>query len=1101
MVRRECAVTLPLVCHRVEMTQDPLNPIAEPSLADIVRKLSDQGLYLPGDIRQRLDKWLSPSRVVQIESAPAAAELVAAWRATRSAPRDQDEVWIVLLHLFRSYFARYTPELKAALQAAGMGLMRTRIEVDLQLGGRCFHLGRKLIAHDADSLPGKFLLNETVRLLTEVSRIEQRLSENIRRAYHGQIATSLTILSRRTDPGSLEDILRRAGHHSKIAEELGDCTEEHFAYRAEMDLRLFSVVRDEAILEQAQLAIRRSPSFQTKKLRAVSADVTAELGFARIRNGDLGTGLGILRDAESQYADALSAESPDDVQDGYLLAKRAQVRNQLYRVTDDSYGRRDWRLLNSALADWLDPRAADHLHRETVAVALLDRARVRVRKNDLDGASDDRRIARAMLMSSSSEQAELKLRAADLEGAARNAIAAGDLFRIRELVDEIIKFPSNAPIPAATLAQACKLLVMTGSESDWPPLVVRALDRLEIDLEHPSLTAAARRRIAGHAALLGWFLARRDDHVEQLRRVIQLYRLSFIAMEDPASVDSLSNAGAAALALAKKLLSGDDTDAEEAAGLLADAVSWLTTALKRANANPSLARRDFEPKIVHSRLGEAALRSYPVTWDAVLLDTAIEHLQSARNLGQDAAQLIGLLGDSYYRRGSRHKDYRDLEEALSLKDEAYQVGEPTRENRSVAAATALRMFRLSNDHELLTQAALRALEAALCDPAWPWPILQLAELAASSELLNPEALSAAEPSELASQVLYGQRSALLQRAAALSVRTTEFSASVLGGQQRSGQRGVRVLNDPHRLIEQTIVLKRLASRDAHREHDATSLFRQWLAENAAPSNWLLPEPLSVIDLEDGDSVYVMRRSLGRMLGASVIEWRRGNGKDPQDRFREALSYLAAFHAWRSLSDTKVARTCSGAHRKSINSQLSKICRRLQLAEAHSTLLRDAFAPFLLDGAPMVAKKDPHSGNWLWTTRNELVMIDIESTAVLPLLQEVAVLIDDLPLVEATRQGWEYRSILCQEYLDSLGRFGFSSADWEVQVVERYEVALILHVMRGMNRLRGTDGGVSSFSIESRIMQREHYRRLLDYLASNAAQREVRTLASILAGRA
>ena len=409
-------------------------------------------------------------------------------------------------------------------------------------------------------------------------------------------------------------------------------------------------------------------------------------------------------------------------------------------------------------------------------------------------------------MSSSSEQAELKLRAADLEGAA-NAIAAGDLFRIRELVDEIMSFSSNAPHPGRDASASLQLLVMTGSESDWPPLVVRALDRLEIDLEHPSLTAAARRRIAGHAALLGWFLARPDNHVEQLRRVIQLYRLSFIAMEDPASVDSLSNAGAAALALAKKLLSGDDTDAEEAAGLLADAVSWLTTALKRANANPSLARRDFEPKIVHSRLGEAALRSYPVTWDAVLLDTALEHLQSARNLGQDAAQLIGLLGDSYYRRQDAQQGLSRPRRGAQPQGRGIPSEEPTRENRSVAAATALRMFRLSNDHELLTQAALRALEAALCDPAWPWPILQLAELAASSELLNPEALSAAEPSKVASQVLYGQRSALLQRAAALSVRTTEFSASVLGGQQRSGQRGVRVLNDPHRLIEQTIVLK------------------------------------------------------------------------------------------------------------------------------------------------------------------------------------------------------------------------------------------------------------------------------------------------------
>src|SRR6185312_10848158 len=216
------------MCHRMKMTEHPLALITEPTLADIIRKVNDQGIYLPDDLRQRLDKWLSPVRLAQIESNPAAGDLVAAWRATRSAPRDQDEVWIVLLYLFRSRFARYTSELKAALQAAGMGLMRTRIEVDLQLGGRCFHLGRKLIVHDADSLPGKFLLNETVELLTEVSRIEQRLPENVRRAYHGQIATSLAILSRRSDPGSVEDILRKAGHHSQIAEKLGDYTEEHF---------------------------------------------------------------------------------------------------------------------------------------------------------------------------------------------------------------------------------------------------------------------------------------------------------------------------------------------------------------------------------------------------------------------------------------------------------------------------------------------------------------------------------------------------------------------------------------------------------------------------------------------------------------------------------------------------------------------------------------------------------------------------------------------------------------------------------------------------------------------------------------------------------
>lgn len=1067
------------------------------ALANLTSRYAGQGIELPHDLNTRLQQRLAPFSLADLEPGVPAERLVGAWQATRSAPRDEDEVWIILLHMFRARFGRFVPGLKEALHAQRMGVIPTRIQVALQLGSRCFHLGRRLVALDADSRSGRLLLEECVELLSEVAAAEPRLKEHTLRQYRGQLATSLTILARRSPAEDLPRILGKAEENSRIAEELGDRTEQHFAYRAEIGLRLFHATQDDTHLDSAQTSVAAVPSIQTKRLRSVAADVVAQQGYAQIRKNEVADGIALLRTAENSYGKALDLVEADGVDDGYLLTKRAELRNQLYRVAVDPHGRRDSRLLDSALADWLDPRASAHSHDASVANALLDRARIRARRNDQAGASTDREQARALLPHGVSPQTDAKLRAAELEHAVSDAITSDDIGRVRQLVEEMVHLNPDAVVPSAALARACKLLAIKTDEAEWAPLAVKSLDRLEMDLAHPSVSAPAARSIAGHAALLSWLLARRADDKDLLSRTVQLYRTSFESVPLQPSVDALANAGTCALALGKRLLAGDEADAEEAAALFTEGVSWLGMALQRAASSPASVRGDFDPVMAHSRLGETALRAYPLTWDESLLETAVEHLGAARDLGENAVELIGLLGDAHYRRGSRQRDPDDLERAIALKDDAFAAGARQRENRSLTAAAAMKLFGMTDEPQLLTDAAARALQSALCDPTWPWAVIQLAELATRSASLDAESLSTAEPRELAVWVVGGNRQQLLRHAAELAVHTEEFSASILGGQQRSGDRGVRVLNDPHRLIEQTIVLKRLARDAAHSERDETVFFGQWLSTVPAQSNWVLPEPLAVVDLPGGDSVYAMRRAQGRVLGASVVEWHTGTGDDPRPRFREALRYLAAFQAWRVSTDERFPSACGAPERTAFQAQLEKAGRKLDLDENARNLLNASCDRFLVDGMPAVAKKDPHSGNWLWTRRDELVLIDIEATVALPLLQEVVTIIDDLPLFDLTAEGWSERRGLCREYVETLQGFGYPRISERFPLMECYEAMATLHAIKGLGRLRAADPGISSFSLEARRMQEAHYRQLLEYMRSAAIQPEVRELATTI----
>lgn len=1057
-----------------------------------------------------------PAKLDAVSAAPAPDVLVRAWKATKG-HRDKEPrevVWIPLLHMFREHFSRPGPGLEDALRAAGMHLMATRREVTVQLGSRYFHLGQKLFM-DGQREPGRFLLQEAVRNLEWVDRNGQRMPIARRCTWNGQLAVALVLLARDLDETDTDavDLLRRAERHSSFAEQ-EDESEEHFAYRAEIHLRLFRAERTPAHLEKAHTVLRglrRLPA--SRRLRATRADVLAGLGLVRLRSGQFDEGLRLLRDAEAAYTRAEDTAGPPNAQGahpGYLLARRGHARHQLYRFDVDAVGRRDSARLEAALSDLLAPEAAEHMSERVIAAALLDRSRVRQRRRDRAGSAGDLDRARAMLATSpQSARLAAQVRVQELDDAVDRAVEDRDTEAVRRLAREIIRLPSDAPIPSAALSRACRSVVAAEGIDGSRLLLEDALERIETDIIHPHLRPSGHRHVAGHAALIARILARTEEEAAPavLDRALSLYRISFDALDAPAGTDAYADAGACALALAKALAAGDEADSEDAAGLLREAVDWLEKSLAKARNPSSVVRPDFDPVIVHSRLGEAALRSYSLSPTEHMLELAIKNLEKSLALEaldgetadlrpeRDRTAVLGHLGDAYYRRGWRNRDAEDLRRAIELKEETYTDGNRARENRSLAAAAAERLHHITADDTQLTRSAGYALQAATRDPAWPWPVLQLADLARRHETLVPSRLAGLPPAFLSAPLLAGDRPALLAHAAELAARNREFAASVLGGQRRAGERqGVFVLNDGHRLIEQTIVLKRLAAGEAAREWEWTRRLRQWLTDRNAPAHWQLPEPLGLVPLEaphEQDAVYVMRRMQGRLLGATVTDRLTGRGEDPLPYFAEALRYLAAFQAWRALDDTDTPRTATARHARDWAAQVTKACDKLDASLGLRDALLDLVQLLGAPGRPVVAKKDPHPGNWILTPHGGLVLIDVESDKTLPLLQEAVTVIDDLPLLPFDEEGWAAREELYGAYLAALDEFGLPVPDAADILADSLEALTVFHAVKGIGRIRRWSDDVSSFTLSLRGAQHEHYWSVLDHLAAHGRDETAR----------
>jgi tetratricopeptide (TPR) repeat protein len=241
------------------------------------------------------------------------------------------------------------------------------------------------------------------------------------------------------------------------------------------------------------------------------------------------------------------------------------------------------------------------------------------------------------------------------------------------------------------------------------------------------LEPEAKRFTASHAGALAIYLARKSDNPDDFLRAYAFYRLALNERLPDTAAEAFGLAGDTALRLAKLLISDDrDDDAE---GFLQDAIAHFSDAL-RAFANPDIETSDtFREVVAHSKLGECVLRLNAINGDVSLLGKAIDSFEQSKQLGNDAAALIGLLGDAFYRRGRYNTDIADLRRCAQLKEEARRGRDASRENLSVSARVHFHIAELTGETLQYREGLILLGQTLRLDPDWPWPLFQMVELA------------------------------------------------------------------------------------------------------------------------------------------------------------------------------------------------------------------------------------------------------------------------------------------------------------------------------------------------------------------------------------
>ncbi|WP_371671898.1 hypothetical protein OG985_32355 [Streptomyces sp. NBC_00289] len=722
--------------------------------------------------------------------------------------------------------------------------------------------------------------------------------------------------------------------------------------------------------------------------------------------------------------------------------------------------------------------------------------------------------------------------------------------------------PVSAPLPADVRTRLDALLAVQPDElMSAVPLVLSAwllIERAEplVDLPRIRATLATLHTLRERATTdtRSWLSARLGMLCGQLDRLCRITsgpatddttgptrNTDGLALEAPARENLLARAyayfgdavaetterrrqlefglGRATLHHAKALLA-EEGESETAVQLLHEARDVLTACLDEpTDGPPAVSGKPVERPLVRERvtsyLGETCLRLHALTRDEAHLRGAVEWFEQTIAANETMGNVQGMLGDAYLRL-ARTGSKDDLRTALALKAKARAGGDRSRENFSVSAAGHHRLWRLTQDPEEFATAVGLALRARGLAADWPWPLLQLADLAGApaavraTPQLSWEAEEAetygaahAESQRLLEAVRNGDQTRLHEQAARTAVHSRTFRQAVLGGRSETF-----VLDDPHRLLSTTLVLKPTYLAEAEAERAHLESLRQYLRDTAAPRWMRLPEVLALVDLPHDwastrrpppDTALASRRAVGRSLAGAIADAYDGRRRLPYEMLVCALRYLARIHVWSS-GVTGIAHTGSThrAHAR-VAAELEKRAGRLQIPGARD--LVEQWEAVAVPSLPFLPGRDAHAENWLVTDSGDVVALDLEPHGHFPLLYEVVQLIEDHAALPLKDSDWPDREALCRVYLDELAALGHTDTMSGPDVLPAYQAFALVRAVFLVEHLSGrpSDGKPkpSSASTGSRRWARRrlaHSHALLERCATTATEEGLRDLA-------
>jgi hypothetical protein len=137
------------------------------------------------------------------------------------------------------------------------------------------------------------------------------------------------------------------------------------------------------------------------------------------------------------------------------------------------------------------------------------------------------------------------------------------------------------------------------------------------------------------------------------------------------------------------------------------------------------------------------------------------------------------------------------------------------------------------------------------------------------------------------------------------------------------------------------------------------------------------------------------------------------------------------------------------------------------------------------------KKDAHPENWLITPANQVVLIDMESTKLLPAFYDFCQLVDDYPVISVDESGMQQRRDLLAKYHHYLGERIADIGTQQLVEGDSWAVLcgfILFRAAFGFARLarqrNNPSKSTTSSALRSAAMRRQHYVNLIAWFARN-----------------
>lgn len=327
----------------------------------------------------------------------------------------------------------------------------------------------------------------------------------------------------------------------------------------------------------------------------------------------------------------------------------------------------------------------------------------------------------------------------------------------------------------------------------------------------------------------------------------------------------------------------------------------------------------------------------------------------------------------------------------------------------------------------------------------------------------------------------------MSAASKLAVDGTEFRQQVLGGRS-----GVFVLEDPHRLLSTTMVLKPTTLKNAEAEIATTREFDKHISSLGLGRKFSVPIPIAVIPRQGDDVTYVMERARAISL-ADIFLGRSGLGYGGQSsELENTVELLELYHRWGGV------RNMGQRWRPRLVIDFRNLLGRFGMHESDISWAEGLFGHILPQDLPRVRKKDAHPENWMVTGAGKIVMIDLEATSWQPALLDVVQLLDDYPVFHPHEDGWHARMVLAHQYWKNV----LMTEVPEGLIESTYTALAIYRCAFGVLRChQNFSEGDSSSSLKALELRIRHFRALLKFIGSSSVLPPARALSGSLSERA